>query len=64
VRDAAGLIWIKAAADPCDEPSRQSGQGGRLEMPFESFAVTVGVVAAFTLFSIVLAWAYHATNRK
>jgi hypothetical protein len=33
-------------------------------MPVESLVVSVGVVAAFTLFSIVLAWAYHATNGK
>ena len=33
-------------------------------MPFESMVVSVGVVALFTLFSLVLAWAYHVTNGK
>lgn len=33
-------------------------------MPVESLVVTIGVVAAFTLFSIVLAWAHHVTNKK
>ena len=33
-------------------------------MPVESLVVSVGVVAVFTLFSIVPAWAYHATNGK
>jgi hypothetical protein len=33
-------------------------------MPVESIVVSVGVVVAFTLFSVVLAWAYHATNGR
>ena len=33
-------------------------------MPVESLVVSVGVIAVFTLFSLVLAWAYHATNGK
>lgn len=33
-------------------------------MPIESLVVSVGVVVAFTLFSVVLAWAYHLTNAK
>jgi hypothetical protein len=33
-------------------------------MPVESLVVSVGVVTLFTLFSLVLAWAYHATNGK
>ena len=33
-------------------------------MPVESLVVSVGVVVVFALFSIVLAWAYHATNGK
>jgi hypothetical protein len=31
-------------------------------MPVESLAVTIGVIAVFTLFSVVLAWAYHQTG--
>jgi len=33
-------------------------------MPVEALVVSVVVVSAFTLFSVVLAWAYNATNRK
>jgi len=33
-------------------------------MPVESLAVTVGVIAVFALFSVVLAWAYHQTNAR
>lgn len=33
-------------------------------MPVESLVVSTGVVVAFMLFSVVLAWAYHATNGK
>lgn len=33
-------------------------------MPVESVVVSVAVVALFTLFSLVLAWAYHITNGK
>jgi hypothetical protein len=33
-------------------------------MPVESIVVSVGVVVAFTLFSVVLAWAHHATNGR
>jgi cbb3-type cytochrome oxidase subunit 3 len=33
-------------------------------MPVESLAVTVGVVAVFMLFSVVLAWAYRQTNGR
>ncbi len=33
-------------------------------MPVESLVVSIGVVAVFALFSIVLAWAYRATNGK
>lgn len=33
-------------------------------MPVESLVVSIGVVVAFTLFSVVLAWAYHTTNGK
>lgn len=33
-------------------------------MPVESLVVSLAVVALFTLFSLVLAWAYHTTNGK
>ena len=33
-------------------------------MPVESIVVSIGVVVVFALFSIALAWAYHATNGK
>jgi len=33
-------------------------------MPIESIVVSIGVIAVFTLFSVVLAWAYHATNAR
>jgi hypothetical protein len=33
-------------------------------MPVESLVVSIGVIAVFALFSIALAWAYHATNGK
>ena len=33
-------------------------------MPVESMVVSVAVVALFTLFSLVLAWASNATNVK
>ena len=33
-------------------------------MPVESLAVTIGVIAAFLFFSVVLAWAYRQTNRR
>jgi hypothetical protein len=39
-------------------------RGRESSMPVESLVVSIGVVIAFTLFSIVLAWAHHATNGK
>jgi len=33
-------------------------------MPVESLVVSIGVIAMFALFSVVLAYAYHATNGK
>ena len=33
-------------------------------MPVESLVVSVGVIAIFGLFSVVLAWAYHQTNGR
>lgn len=33
-------------------------------MPIESIVVTIGVVAVFSLFSVVLAWADHATKGR
>jgi hypothetical protein len=33
-------------------------------MPTESLIVTIAVVAVFTLFSLVLLWAHHATEKK
>ena len=33
-------------------------------MPVESIVVSAGVIALFILFSLVLAWAHHATNGK
>ena len=32
-------------------------------MPIESLAVSVGVIAVFTVFSVVLFWAYHQTGK-
>lgn len=32
-------------------------------MPTDSLAVTVGVVVAFAIFAIVLAWADHRTRK-
>ena len=63
VRDAAGLIWIKVGQAGvtnllADRKGRESS------MPVESLVVSVGVVVVFALFSIALAWAYHATNGK
>lgn len=58
----ADLTWIKGAGPGPGEPS-----GLALEedaMPVESLAVTVGVVAVFLLFSVVLAWAYRQTNGR
>ena len=33
-------------------------------MPMESVIVSIGVISVFAVFSLVLAWAYHATNRR
>lgn len=32
-------------------------------MPVESLAVSLGVIAVFTVFSVVLFWAYRQTSK-
>lgn len=36
--------------------------GGTFNMPTETIIVIAGIVAAFTLFAVVLAWADHRTR--
>jgi hypothetical protein len=63
VRDAASLIWINSPASDGGQAPLHPG-GRESSMPVESLVVSIGVVLVFTLFSVVLAWAYHATNGK